>query len=101
MMTASMDRMGEVLETLMADRRARIAGAIVIALVLLVSMGFLAASKSDVKRSAASLAAHLPANTLSIPILRSLPEPQPRKGERPVRVDAPSKVNGRLVTARR
>jgi hypothetical protein len=101
MMTATMDRMGEVLETLMADRRVRIGAAIVIAVVLLVSMGFLAASKSDVTRRATSIASHLPSSTLSIPILRSLPEPQPRKGDRPVRVDGASKTSGRLVTARR
>ncbi|GMU59076.1 MAG: hypothetical protein AMXMBFR34_08390 [Myxococcaceae bacterium] len=97
------DRLGEVLEKLIDDRRARIAGAILGGIVLLVAVGFLMASKSEYKKSAAALAAHLPAQALSIPIMRSLPEPQPRKGTVVERLSAPSKgpAKGRYVTARR
>jgi len=99
-MNASFEQVGNLLEQLIADRRARIAGAIVVAAVLLMSMGFLVAAKSSPTRSAASLAAHLPAYTLQIPILRSLPEPQPRKATRAPRAESTS---GRYValTARR
>lgn len=101
-MTALADRLDDVLEKLITDRRARIAGAIIGALMLVVSFGFLAASKSEVKRSAASMAAHLPAAPLNIPILRYLPEPQPRKGAAVERVSAPTrKAKVRYVTARR
>lgn len=101
-MTALADRLDDVLEKLITDRRARIAGAIIGVLMLVVSFGFLAASKSEVKRSAASMAAHLPAAPLNIPIMRYLPEPQPRKGDVAERVAAPSrKAKARYVTARR
>lgn len=97
------DRLGHLLETLIEDRRARIAGAIVGALVLVVSMGLLVASKGAAPKAAASLAAHLPERTLVIPILRSLPEPQPRRVQATERVDAPArkKARARYVTARR
>lgn len=97
-----MNRMDELLEKLITDRRARIAGAIFGVLMLIVSFGFLAASKVEPKKSAASLASHLPAAPLDIPIMRYLPEPQPRKGDVAERVAAPSrKAKARYVTARR
>lgn len=101
-MTGLADRVDELLEKLVTDRRARIAGAVFGVLMLTVSFGFLAASKAEVKRSAASLASHLPDAPLNIPILRYLPEPQPRKGDAAERVAAPSrKAKARYVTARR
>lgn len=96
------DRVEDLLEKLITDRRARMAGAIFGVLMLIVSFGFLAASKTEVKRSAASMASHLPAAPLNIPILRYLPEPQPRKGDAAERVAAPPrKAKARYVTARR
>ncbi|MEW5739424.1 MAG: hypothetical protein AB1938_10885 [Myxococcota bacterium] len=101
-MSLMADRLGDVLETLIDNRRARIAGAIVGGLVLLLAFGFLMASKAEYKKSAAALANHLPTQTLSIPIIRSLPDPQPRKGMGVERLSAPAKsAKGRYVTARR
>ncbi|MCC6334394.1 MAG: hypothetical protein IT380_10455 [Myxococcales bacterium] len=101
-MSSVADRLGEVLEKVIDDRRARIAGSVVGGLVLLIAVGFLMASKAEYRKSAAALAAHLPAQALSIPIMRSLPEPQPRKGQVVERLAAPVKAaKGRYVTARR
>lgn len=95
-----LDLLGDRLETLMADRRFRIAGAIVGAVILLVSMGLVVASKGQT-RHLSSMASHLPAQPLNIPILRHLPEPQPMKG-RAGPVAAPARQPGKaIVTARR
>ena len=71
------------LEALLYDRRAHIAGGIVGAVVLAVSLGFFAAAHSP--HHFKPLAAHLPEQPLNIPIMRSLPEPIELKGERAAR----------------
>lgn len=86
----SVDQLSAHLEKLVADRRARIAGAIVGGVVLITSMGLVIASKSGTRRLT-TMASHLPAQPLNIPILRRLPEPQPMKARQPARI----------VTARR
>jgi hypothetical protein len=102
-MSSLADRLGEGLEALVDSRRARLVGAVLGGLVLLGSMGFWLASKGEPRKSAAALALHLPPAPLNVPIMRSLPQPQPRKAvglERPA--DGPlAKARGRSVTARR
>lgn len=95
-------RVEALLETLTTDRRARIAGVLFGAVMLMVSFGFLAASKAGLKRPAASRASHLPAAPLDVPILRVLPGPEPRKGGAAERASPPSRTaKARHVTARR
>lgn len=64
-----------MLETLIDDRRFRIAGAIAGAVMLLLTAGFLIAAKREL--TTPSLESLLPAPAYKIPILRELPEPQP------------------------
>jgi len=64
-----------MLETLIDDRRFRLAGAMVGALILLITAGFLIAAKREHK--SVSVDALLPTAAYKIPILRTLPEPEP------------------------
>ncbi len=73
----AMTALSVALESAVADRRFRIAGALLAGLMLVVSAGFLAASKSTTELPAAATRV-LPDVAYKIPIVRSLPEPQPR-----------------------
>jgi hypothetical protein len=89
-----MDTLTTSFEQLLTDRRVQLAGAVVGAIVLAISIGLIVASRSPTQFKAAST--HLPQHTLEIPIMRSLPEPLPKANGRASRPGP-----GRTETARR
>ncbi len=91
------------LEALFDDRRFRVVGGVVAALLMVAAGALIVVAKSPSKFHA--MKATLPEKTLNIEILKSLPEPMEMKGSNgAIAVSSPSKasssVRGRLMARR-